>query len=517
MHSSIPATVLAFALASSAAAQSPSLQAAPSSGPPSQIALQYVQLQPFTPGTAQIGNANINGALIAGSLAGNGAALTNLNATSVASGTLADARLSSNVAKLNGAQTFSGVKTFSSSVLFTAAGAAFSVANSTKISNLNCDLLDGLDSSAFLQSIPVPLILGSGSGAPIVGSCAADFFPGVYGISSASGWGYGIQGYSPTGEGTFGYADNGIGAEGYALVAGIGVAGSSALGDGVRGASYSGGHGVSGKSYSSDSAVYGENASGGAGVEGYASFGNNGVTGRADYTYAAGAGVYGEHNGGGYGVAGRSTIGHPSGSDVGVWGETYAASGWAVFSNGRMYVNGNFYAAGSKVGCVTDIVKNGGGEPLDLGDLVEIMGADDPVLGALPVIVVRKATSANATGVIGPIASALNVIENKMQPPPASDPKAEGNGPALPKFQLIDIEGAIAPGGYGHVVTLGSFRSIKVDASYGAIRPGTLLVASPNPGYAAAARSPEVGTVIGKSLGTLAYGQGEVALIVHQQ
>jgi hypothetical protein len=42
-----------------------------------------------------------------------GALLTNLNATNIASGTLADARLTSNVALLNSTQTFTGAKTFS--------------------------------------------------------------------------------------------------------------------------------------------------------------------------------------------------------------------------------------------------------------------------------------------------------------------------------------------------------------------------------------------------------------------
>ena len=47
------------------------------------------------------------------SFAGNGASLNALNAGNISSGTLGDARLSSNVAKLNNAQTFSGQKTFS--------------------------------------------------------------------------------------------------------------------------------------------------------------------------------------------------------------------------------------------------------------------------------------------------------------------------------------------------------------------------------------------------------------------
>jgi hypothetical protein len=517
MNTSHSIAALTLALSSTAFAQTQSPQSATLGGPPSPIALQYVQLQPTTPGTAQIGNANVNGVMIAGSFTGAGAAITNLNASSVASGTLSDSRLSSNVARLNTAQTFTGAKTFSTNVSFTAAGAAFTVGNTNKINSLNCDLLDGLDSSAFLQTIPVPLMLSSSSGTPIRGDTSADYYAAVIGNSTASNVGLGVLGYCGSGYGVSGYADNGTGVSGSAQISGWGVQAFSNSGDGLHAVSYGGGHAVYGNSYATDSSVYGVNNFGGNGVEGYSTQGSNGVTGRADSPYAVAAGVYGEHNGGFYGVAGRSTYGSQFGSDVGVWGETYGNAGWAMYSNGRFYVNGNFYAAGSKVGCVTDIVKNGGSEALETGDLVEIMGADAPVLGELPLIVVRKATSANATGVIGPIASAVNVIENRMQPPPDSNPDAKGHGPALPQFQIIDIEGAIAPGGWGHVVTLGSFKSVKVDASFGAVRPGSLLVASPNPGCAMVARSPEVGTVIGKSLGALAFGQGEVPLIVHQQ
>jgi len=54
-----------------------------------------------------------------GTFTGNGVGLTNLNASQIASGTLADARLSTNVALLNGTQTFTGVNTFTNSTIFT--------------------------------------------------------------------------------------------------------------------------------------------------------------------------------------------------------------------------------------------------------------------------------------------------------------------------------------------------------------------------------------------------------------
>jgi hypothetical protein len=62
------------------------------------------------------GATQINGALTAVSLSGDGANVTNLNATNVTAGTLNDGRLSQNVALLNRTQTFSGNNTFSGSV-----------------------------------------------------------------------------------------------------------------------------------------------------------------------------------------------------------------------------------------------------------------------------------------------------------------------------------------------------------------------------------------------------------------
>lgn len=67
-----------------------------------------VTLQPTTPGTPQTGHSNISGTSQAGQFVGGGAGLTGLNASNIASGTLADARLSSNVARLNVVQGFTG-------------------------------------------------------------------------------------------------------------------------------------------------------------------------------------------------------------------------------------------------------------------------------------------------------------------------------------------------------------------------------------------------------------------------
>ncbi len=70
------------------------------------------------------------------SYAGNGAALTTLNASSLASGTIPDLRLSANVAMRNVGQTFTGVNVFSGANLFSNPGNSFS-GNGTGLTNLN--------------------------------------------------------------------------------------------------------------------------------------------------------------------------------------------------------------------------------------------------------------------------------------------------------------------------------------------------------------------------------------------
>ena len=79
------------------------------------------------------------------------------------------------------------------------------------------------------------------------------------------------------------------------------------------------------------------------------------------------------------------------------------------------------------------------------------------------------------------------------------------------------VDGRIAPGDLLIIVTLGSFKAVKVDASFGAIAPGDLLVASPNLGYAMRATSPAPGTILGKALGALDKGTGLIPVILNLQ
>jgi len=78
---------------------------------------------------------------------------------------------------------------------------------------------------------------------------------------------------------------------------------------------------------------------------------------------------------------------------------------------------------------------------------------------------------------------------------------------------IAGVDG-IQPGQYLSIVTLGAYKAIKVDASYGAIQPGDLLVASPNPGYAMKATNPQPGTIIGKALAPWVSGTGTIPVLV---
>ena len=63
-------------------------------------------------------------------------------------------------------------------------------------------------------------------------------------------------------------------------------------------------------------------------------------------------------------------------------------------------------------------------------------------------------------------------------------------------------------------VALSGIARCKVDASFGAIAPGDLLVSAPTPGHAMRDASPLPGTVVGKALEPLASGQGIIRILV---
>jgi len=211
----------------------------------------------------------------------------------------------------------------------------------------------------------------------------------------------------------------------------------------------------------------------------------------------------------------------------------------------QFYVDnsGNLYTAGSKAGYIVDIVRNADTVALETGDVVMVVGASEPVLGEIPVMEVRRATSSTPTAVVGVVdklfvrngqpevmsTECLERLETlkQSQAQVPTMPQAQGYpGPelappslALPAMESCRVqEGlvskSIQPGQYLSIVTLGAYKAIKVDASYGAIQPGDLLVASPNPGYAMKATNPQPGTIIGKALAPWVSGTGTIPVLV---
>jgi hypothetical protein len=323
---------------------------------------------------------------------------------------------------------------------------------------------------------------------------------GVYGQQSGSSLGYGgyftsthgagvfggtsggaISVQNPNIPGVWGQSQHGIGVLGEG--SSLGVRGSAATGFGVHGGTSSGGGGVLGTG--ADFGIYGSTA-GSTQARGYAGYFTTntgvGVFGRstaqltANNLFAPGVWGYSQHGTAIYGEAGQSNV--------------------AGYFRGNLIVDGNITATGSKAGYVLDIALNDGVESLETGDVVVITGVAEPVIGNIPVPTVRKATSRASTGVIG-------VVDRRYVT------NVNGYG------EMVD--GSVADGEYVGIVTLGAFEAIRVDASYGAIQPGDLMVSSPTPGHAMLADNPGVGTVIGKALAGLEDGTGTVPVLVTLQ
>ncbi len=189
-----------------------------------------------------------------------------------------------------------------------------------------------------------------------------------------------------------------------------------------------------------------------------------------------------------------------------------APNGYGIYTDGESRFDGYVTFAGGKSGYVVDIARNGGTEALERGDVVVIAGYEAPVVGNIPVIVVARATEANATGVVG-------VVDVLYEPCDRSQPELlSGGGCGGFREDVTTIQ----PGQYMGVVTLGAYAYLKVDASNGPIRPGDLLATSATAGYAAKAPLLTVegvsfhapGTIIGKALGALDKGTGIIPVFV---
>lgn len=236
------------------------------------------------------------------------------------------------------------------------------------------------------------------------------------------------------------------------------------------------------------------------------------------------------------------------------WYGIYVDTGTSNFGG---YIAGDLVVVGdlsvtSCTGCLSaSIIQNVDGSNLQAGDVVSIVGSTAPVDGNSPVITVKKANSAYDTGVVGVIGQAMYVPDAQTRAAyqaeqqaikaanaqradgmatgksagDASGAKFDPGTVSAPLATINDAQGTvhvdrtttqIATNGYAQVLTAGSYGGLKVDASFGAIKPGDLLVASPNAGYAMKAtdRAQANGAVIGKALGSLDSGTGTIAVMI---
>ncbi|MEO0137876.1 MAG: hypothetical protein ABIL40_05725 [candidate division WOR-3 bacterium] len=176
-------------------------------------------------------------------------------------------------------------------------------------------------------------------------------------------------------------------------------------------------------------------------------------------------------------------------------------------SSPGLYVNGTSTFTGAKTGFVADLCLNDSPENLQPGDVVVITGYAAAILGEIPVVKVKKADQANMTGVIG-------VVDSRQILNPEGARPSESTSTKAPPPLICYAPGPVGPNEYMLVVTLGAYKQVNVDASYGEIKPGDILVSSPSPGYAMKSSAPQIGTVIGKALGSLRSGKGKIPVMI---
>jgi hypothetical protein len=150
----------------------------------------------------------------------------------------------------------------------------------------------------------------------------------------------------------------------------------------------------------------------------------------------------------------------------------------------------------------------------DLASLVDVSEEVKP--GDVLVIdrdnpgMMRKAFEAHDTGVIGVVALDAGVVVG-TRPPDARISRMQNSEVEGPAGE--DIEAGTAPS-HRAAVGVAGVVTCNVDAAYGAIWPGDLLVTSPTPGHAMRADAPLPGTTLGKALEPLREGVGTIKVMV---
>jgi hypothetical protein len=373
--------------------------------------------------------------------------------------------------------------------------------------------------------------IGIGTAAPggVLGVVSTTATTAISGLGNTS---IGVLGISNQSIGVGGYSPNNIGVLGVS-VGSPGVYGStSGTGDGVYGASTSG-YGGNFSSANSDAAdfqgnnwgIYVVNSGSNPATRSIAR-GNNSYGGSFT-SDAYRAGYFKSNSNVLYSLVVEAQD-----------GPTQATA--ALDVKGTILGEGNLVIAGSKAGYVVDEMQNADSVNVEAGDVVVI--AEDssaPVLGQIPVPRIKLAANANDTAVIGVVDQVMYVPDAatraayEAQETADHDAAARAqNDPGNKQESMANIPNRISddagtlhadvnatsavPNGYCSVVTLGAYKAVKADASFGAIRAGDLLTTSSHPGYAMRVRDKAAasGAIIGKALSSLASGTGSVTVMV---
>jgi hypothetical protein len=140
-------------------------------------------------------------------------------------------------------------------------------------------------------------------------------------------------------------------------------------------------------------------------------------------------------------------------------------------------------------------------EPVEPGDVL-VIDRERPGL-------MRRATEASDSGVVGVVAAKPGLVLGTTT--------RAADGPSVPgdvrtrtgaEADVQATQALQAPAAFAGVVRC------KVDAGYGAIWPGDLLVSSPTPGHAMRQDAPLPGTMLGKALEGLEEGTGTIRVLV---
>jgi len=172
-----------------------------------------------------------------------------------------------------------------------------------------------------------------------------------------------------------------------------------------------------------------------------------------------------------------------------------AAAGIPVDAEGNVYAP-SFRSSASDLSSMVDV-----SEAVQPGDVLVIDRRNAEMM--------RRGFEASDTGVIGVVAAAPGVVLG-TRPPDAEISNPRG----IERHDFSSSDNLTTAPSHRAAVALAGVVSCRVDAAYGAIWPGDLLVTSPTPGHAMRTDAPLPGTMLGKALGPLEEGTGLIKVLV---